>query len=281
MKFKTWLEIVELKNPKGVRKSTIIKDKGTNLAKPSIQFRWKTKLGNDIRLQFDIDGINEYKVVFYVNNTLYDDAASNTNNGRDPEILSGIFYLLMSKADKLGAQKINFRGHQSENDTKIVRGLNFEQYKPKLLELLNQFESVVQNHQVQMVPPSQYRIDLFKKLNRGVPVPTPDFNKNAWQNWIKLTINAVQNNERLIGNINGLKTGIGNGDFSVLHFDFNNLVDTMTNFSNAVESNSPEGWTKTRNRRTAIYTKLVNRYMADKWDVEIRGDWFYLTRKSL
>jgi hypothetical protein len=118
------------------------------------------------------------------------------------------------------------------------------------------------------------------KLNRGQPQPMPDFRKEMWMKWIQAVNDSINKGERITHLIDQLKTGIGIGDFSPLNIDLNPMIAALTDFDNAVISNSPEGWKKTRNRRTAIYTKLVNRYMSDEWDIDISGDWFYLTRKN-
>jgi hypothetical protein len=76
MNFKQFLEIVELKKPSSkVQKKNVIKNPGTNLAHPIIQYQWNTKLGNNIKLQLTPKEDNSYFVVFYVNDTLYDFAS--------------------------------------------------------------------------------------------------------------------------------------------------------------------------------------------------------------
>lgn len=280
MNFRQWLEIVEPYNPSGVRKSNIVKDKGTNRAKEAIQFRWKTKLGNVVKLHFDYDGPNAYTVVFYVNGTLFDNAAVNQNNGRDPEILAGIFYLLKEKANQLKADKLSFRGQDSESDTKTIRNIDPNQYKELALKELNAFSQVINNHQVQMIPPTQSKIDLYKRLNRDDPQPMPDFNKPLWLKWLQNIHNEIKMGNRITNFIDQLKTGMGVSDFKNINVNLKSLIETLTNFDNAVISNSPEGWQRTKNRRTIIYTKLVNRYMSQDWNIEINGNWFYLTRRT-
>jgi len=281
MRFRTWLEVVELSKPHGrVHRSIIVKDKGTNVAKESTQFKWTTALGNVVKLQFDHDGPNSYRVMFYVNDTLFDDAASNQNNGRDPEILSGIFYLLKNKATALGAEQLTFTAHKSDADTKVIRNVDPEQYKRRALYELQQFASQVQNHQVQMVPPSETKINLWRKLKRGEPQPMPDFRQDLWLKWIQSIHSEISQNKPITQFFNQLKTGIGVGDFSAINFSLDKLTSALTDFDNAVASNSTEGWERTRNRRAAVYTKLVNRYLSDDWDIKIDGDWFRLTRKQ-
>jgi hypothetical protein len=283
MKFKAWLEIVEPNKPQSsVRKSNFVQDQGTNVAKPAIRFSWKTQLGNNVKLHFIQEGQDEYEVMFYVNNTLYDDASANTENGRDPEILSGIFYLLKDRADRIGANRLTFRAYESEGDMKTVRGINPDPVQQQALMELQRFHAAVQQYQPRLIPPNQTKIDLWKKLGRGEPNPLYDFDKKIWLNWIPRVAAALQNNERMYGYLNELKTAVGTDKFNMLSHDAARLVEALANFDNAVASNSEEGWQRKRNRRAAIYSKLVNRIMADKWDIEMNslGDRFTLTRKQ-
>jgi len=69
-------------------------------------------------------------------------------------------------------------------------------------------------------------------------------------------------------------------DFDTIGYDIRPLIASLTQYENAISSNSPEGWKKTKNRRTAIYTRLVNKHMSSDWDIEIEGNNFELTRKT-
>lgn len=279
MKFKAWLEIVEPTKPLGkVRKSHFVKDQGTNIAKPAIRFSWITKLGNTVKLHFIKEGENEYEVVFYVNDTLYDDASTNTENGRDPEILSGIFYLLKDRADRIGANRLNFRAYESEGDTKILRGLDPNRYKPKALLELSKFSHAIQSYQPKLIQPSQTKIELWKRLGRGHPEPLYDFSKDVWMRLIPNIEDSINNNKRIDGFINELKIA---EKFKPLNYDVTSLIEALTDFDNALESNSEQGWRRTRNRRASIYSKLINKIMTDEWDIENNGTRFYLTRKSI
>ena len=283
MRFKVWLEIVDPAKPLSrVNRHNIVKDKGTNVAKPAVQFSWRTKLGNMVKLHFTSEGENSYEVVFYVNDTLYDDASANTENTRDPEILSGIFYLLKEKADKLGANELSFRAYESKNDTKTIRGLDSNEPKSQAITELQRLGMAIQQYQPQLVQPNQNKLDLWKKIGRGVPEPTPDFNTNTWMSLVSQLTNAIQSEQRIITYIDQLKTGIGTDKFRVLNYDFGSLLESLTNFDNAVASNSEQGWPRKRNRRAIIYSKIINRTMAGEWDIQTNGssDRFTLTRKQ-
>jgi len=268
------LSLLDLLVPK---KSNIVKDAGTNVSRPAMQFKWTTKLGNEIKLHFDNQGNDAYTVIFYVNDTLFDDAAK-SETGRDPEILSGILYLLKDRSDRIGAKSLNFTGHKSDGDTKLVRGISPEEPKKEALFHLNQFDQAVNQHQVQMIPPSETKLKLWKRLSRDVPTPTPDFNQNRYRKLVDSFGTAVRNNQRIYSLINELKSSEMR-DFDTIGYDIRPLIASLTQYENAISSNSPEGWKKTKNRRTAIYTRLVNKHMSSDWDIEIEGDRFELTRK--
>jgi len=278
MKFRKWFEVVELMKPKGARKSNIVRDAGTNTARGAIQYKWKTQLGSEVKLLFTPEGNDEYTVVFYVNNTLYDDAASNTENGRDPEILSGIFYLLKSKSEVIGAKTLSFRAHQSPGDTKIVRSLNIDLYKQQALTDIFNFSKESSTVVPNVVPPSERSLSLMKKINRPI-LTVYDFEKDRWLNFAKQVKSAIEQNESIYNYVNQLKTGVGVGDFRTLNFDINKLIYSLSNYQNAFMSNTEQGWSKTKNRRAVIYEKLLNRHMSNEWSISVRGDNFLLTKK--
>lgn len=276
IKFQTWLEIVDPIKPFGkVRKSKFIKNQGTNTARPAIRYSWTTKLGNIVTLHFIQKDQDAYEVIFYVNNTMYDDAATNQENGRDPEILSGIIYLIKDRADRIGANKLEFEAYHSDADTKILRGIDSNLYKYKALLELNKFHKIVQAYEPKLIPPTQIKIDLWKRLGRGDPKPLYDISKDMWIRSIRNTEEAIKNNSRIADFIDSLKIN----DFNFLNYDISNLIEVLTNFDNALESNSEQGLRRVKNRRAAIYSKLIDRIMTNDWNIERYGNRFYLTRK--
>jgi hypothetical protein len=289
MRFKLWLEIVELSKPSGkVVKKTIIRDKGTNVAKPVVQFQFTTKLGNVVKLQFEPQGYkNEqgietsYRVIFYVNDVLYDNAPKlgmdlkAEKYNRDTEILPGVFYLLKNKADKMQAQYLTFNAHKSNNDTKTIRNLDIEPYKKAVLEQLTKFIAGIKTVPVTMIKPSAARVALYQKINRPVPDAEPSFNQEAWLNWANKLQVGINSNQPIYEYIEYLQNGIAKMPLNV-----SDLMRSLQGYYNAFVSNTPQGYNRTINRRTSIYTRVVNRYFANDWYIKISGDTFYLTRKD-
>ena len=278
--FKEWLnEVAEPARPPGrVRKANRVKNAGTNTAGKSVQFNWTTQLGNKVSLHFDHNGDDVYEVMFYVNGVLHDDAAK-TEGGRDPEILSGVFYLLKKKAEELGAKELQFRAHVSEGDTRVVRGLDPEKYKPQLLKAIDDLDQVILSYKPQMIPPSQTKLDLWQKLNRGIPEPEADFRPEVWHNWLNKLRKAIQDNQIVDGFVDTIKTVIGTNKFKPLGIDLTSFVTALEDYSNAVLSNTERGWIRRRNRRASIYDTLLKRYFTDSWIIERDGNFFRLFRK--
>lgn len=277
---KTWtqflLEIVELSKPTTrVARSSITKNKGTNTPQPITQFVWRTQMGNVVNLQFEIKGQDTYNVVFYVNNTLYDDTKID-NSKRDPEILSNVFYLLKDKADKLGARVLTFTAYKSEGDTKTIRNVVLQPKIQAANAALNDFDQKLRYHKPTLVPPSELKINLYRKLRRPDPQPEVDFNPQPWLIWVANVRQSIQQGSDLYPYLNELKSGVGSNRFNILG-DLSTLIMTLDDLSNALASHTENGWNRTQNRRLSIYSKLVKKYFSD-WNVNIQGDHFTLSR---
>lgn len=280
MNFKLWLEIVELRKPSGkVVKRSVIKDSGTNVVKKIIQYQYKTKLGNDVKLKFEPMGMEAYNVSFYVNDTLYDyaprlDSQNNPEkSGRDSEILPSVFFLIRDKADKLKAKYLGFSAHASEGDKKVIRNLDVEPYKQEVLKYLDDFVIWLEKYPVKMVEPSDVVMAVNKKLNRPAPMARPNVDKEQWFSFVKEVRSAISDNKNIEKYIDRLLS-------TQLPINVNALAKAMRDFSNAQESNTERGWERNENRRAKVFEKIVRRYFSDKWSVEIRGNSFVLSRKS-
>jgi hypothetical protein len=286
MRFKMWLEVMEPFSPKGVRTRRYVKDQDTIKAQPLVQFQWKTRLGNVVKVQFEEKGDETYNVVFYVNDTLYDDASKVDGSRRDAEILPGVFDIAHKKADQLAIQKLTFKAHQSEGDTKIVKGVEEAPRVQVAIKELSRFEAVLRSHRPQMVPPSASKLALFQKLNKPMPQPEADFDAKPWLN-LAANVQAIIGNPSqqnggyaLIPLIDSLKTTSYMGKFGLIGYDASSLIARLEDVANAQMSNSQSGWRRTENRRAAIYTKLVQKYFGDGWTISIRGDRFEITRNG-
>ena len=220
LNFKLFLnEILDLSIPKA-KKQTIVKDAGTNIARPISQYKFKTELGNEVKLQYEKKDEDSYEIVFYVNNTLYDNSSKSDKADYDPEILGGIFALLARNTIK--AKKLTFRAFSGDKDKRIVRGLPF-QTPDELIQKLNLFLQAVNSHKVVLIHPSDRTIELYKKLNK-IPESKPDFNKEKWQKWIQDVFGKINKRQDISDFLDVLFTGIGCGDFKFFNFNVEQLI---------------------------------------------------------
>lgn len=268
-------EIAELAKPSSkVRRQTIIKDKGTNVARRVIQFQWTTKIGNVIKLMFEPKGDDTYSVMFYVNDVLYDFASQkgefNDVDGkqiffgdmRDVEILGNVFYLMKLKANQLHAKQLTFRAHQGEKDERFVTGLDPEQYKKLIPSLIAQLKRYI--NEPEFIPPNNTIIGLYKKLNKPIPDQVP----HKVHSLLKSIEEKVNNNEEIDDLIYSLDNQYPNHE----------LVQVLKKYNNAIKSNTPIGLIIKRNRRKNVYKRILERYFTGEWHISIKDDYFELTR---
>lgn len=283
LEFKKWIlnEIVELKKPTNpIKKRNFIKNAGTNRPTPSIEYKFITKLGNEVKIHFDINGDDEYRVIFYVNNTLFSDSSKKEGIDRDPEILAGVFNTVKEKAKKLGAKKLRFEAHKNKEDDKIVKNIKIEPLKEKLLYDLKLLYQNLSNHKVTMIPPSERQIELAKKFNRQIG-PKPDVDVENLTKELNNVISAVSqtNNENKFEALN--KIGMFSDNIISNIYPNSQIVkQSLSNFRNAIMSHSEQGFTVVKNKRKNIYEKLIQRYFLDEWNYEISYNHFTLTRKQ-
>lgn len=286
MDFKQWIynEIAELAKPVNkVTRRNVIKNPGSNTAHEVIQYSFRTKIGNVVKIQLTPKDDQRYDVVFYVNDTM-DDSASVQKGTRDPEILSGVFHTLLNKADKLNANALSFTAISSPNDNKIARNLDYEQLKPQVMHYLEALLAALKSYIVKLIPPDELRINLWAKLGRGVPPPRKDINTEYWITRIQELKQYINTDQRIDQFIHEFEAAAlhgknSEGNLQLLNFDLNSFVNSLKKLNLGLQSRSPEGVSITVNRRAEIYKRLVYRYFADKWNIHIDNNYFTLTRK--
>ena len=151
---------------------------------------------------------------------------------------------------------------------------------PDLLNEINKLRQVMIQQEVKSIPPSEARIALWKKLNRGFPENTTNFKKDNWLKWLGEMETAVKESKNVITFIDAIKTSLGvNGELATLNYNFDSLIAKLQAFDNAIQSHSETGWRRTINRRAVIFRHILDRYFADEWDIQSTGDHFDLTRR--
>lgn len=288
MRFKKWFiltEIAEPSRPSGnVSRHKITKDRGTYKQRGVLEFRFKTTLDNDIKLHFEKlrDEEDGYDIMFYVNDTQFDTASGSQ---RDSEILGNILWLIKKKADLLKANILTFTAQKGDGDTRIIRGLDINLYKPNALLELDKMRKMISNHQVQMLKKDAA---LYIKLNRPVPPDYPDVDKEKYFKILseyEFIINSIatHSNKQITTPYLPLQDLLNNTihlfeQLDVFGINSKKFIDSMKLLSDAEESNTESGLRKHRNRREFVWEKLVKKHLSD-WIVDKQGTKFKLTRK--
>lgn len=270
--FKVFLnEIAEPAKPSNkVSRSTITKDGGTWKERPVTQFKFQTSTGNEVKIHFEKIEENSYDVMFYVNDTQYDNAG--VNAARDPEILANVLWVIRQKCDQLKVKKLSFTAQTGERDIKNIRNLDVSKYKLAFLQQLEKLKFDLGNYQPKLIEPNA---SLYAKLNRPVPPARPDVDKSLLQ----VIFNKI---EQLLASGESLEDLLNNTyhrfeELQKFGFDVGDFLTSFRNLSNAIESNSPAGWNRRVNRREVVWQRLVTKYFPD-WHLSKQGTKFELTR---
>ena len=295
MNFKEWLlnETIDLIKPRKTTKRSIIKNKGTNTAKEIIQYQFVTPIGNDVKVHFIPQDKDSYEIQFYVNDKMYDNASEKENAIRDPHVLSGVLYIMKNKAKQLKAQELSLTAQTGTGDYKTVRNIPIEPRIDKALTIINNFIQKLQSYPVQMIPPSEFTIELAKKFKKpNLLEPKPDIEiKRYLPSAIRIK-NDLENNptnliipDNIIGQDNSATTLIDNllilrDDMQKLNVDGKEIVDSIKDVQNALKSQQESGWLRKINRREKIYERLINQHFTDEWNINKTGTTFRLTKKE-
>jgi len=131
-------EVSEPLKPRGARKFKRRLNEGGNTESEVFGKRFKTSTGNVVEVIFIPESDNWYEVVFTVNNSYDDDAT--LGKARDPEIFSGVLYLMRQMADENGIDKIQIRPREGKGDKRIVKGLSTEDVHQAVVDELSKYE---------------------------------------------------------------------------------------------------------------------------------------------
>ncbi len=290
-------EGIEPRKPLGkITKKKVVKNRGMVNQKSLDQIEFTTTDGNNVKVQFQIkdeDGKKTGDVVFYVNDTL-DDRGGRKDGSVDPEIFGGVLWVVDVYSDRMGLDKLTFSAWSGAGDTKIVRGLNLEKPREVALNGLKAYRQEVGNYKAKVIPPTQRRIELAKKLGRE-PTVVYDVNVEHLQRIMgEITYDIEDRNVAAIMPFEeevykSRDTGEGGGGM----FDFQTptklediipgcmeLLQTLKKYNVARMSQSEGGASVTRNRRQDLYKRLMDKFFSDKWSMTQKRDSFELTRKK-
>jgi hypothetical protein len=273
-------EGIEPKKPSGgVRKKRVIKNRGMVTQKELEQVQFITKEGNDVKVQFQVnDGVGD--VVFYVNDTL-DDYGGREDGSVDPEIMSGVLWIIDTYADRMGLKVLTFRAWSGKGDTKIVRGLEVAEVAKVAEGVISDYIERVRSYDAKVIPPSERRIEFAKKFGR------------------ELVVLYDVNVGKLVSILNDMMKELKGGNIVTTYFFEEEIyltregnvkledkipgaMDTLEKvkmYNMAKESHTEVGAVVTKNRRQGLYKRLIDKFFSNKWSVKQTRDSFELTRK--
>jgi hypothetical protein len=264
------VESFEPTKPSGKITSKTTKKAGVQGSEtPRLIKQFKTQKGNDVKVVFDKDlgGEKDWTVIFYVNDTLSDNAKSEV----DPEILKGVLWIMLDWAKKGKVNTYEFSAWKGEGDTKIVKNMNIEKPIEELLNWVNEKEKIVKNYEVTYKPYSNNVKKILKKKGRSeeyINKGQPSLNK---ENILKAFSDIKEDPESPINRMN-FRDSV-QGDIKTYEFLGKSPIEKL---DNAIRSHSDSGVPINKNRRKSLYNKLIKRYLSDVFNVSTHGDSFTL-----
>ena len=288
-------EGIEPRKPLGkLVKKKVVKNRGMINQKSLDQIEFDTTDGNNVKVQFQIrDGIGD--VVFYVNDTL-DDLGGRKDGSVDPEILSGVLWVVDVYADKLGLQGITFSAWAGKGDTKVVRGLDVSKPLEMAKKAVSDYLNDVKAYKANIIPPSERRIALAKKLGRE-PAVVYDVNVGKLSGILEEMLEDLENESivrtHFFEEEIHLSRDVGGGltdnlldmnPYTKLEDLIPGALDTLSvvrKYNVAKMSHTEDGASVTRNRRQDLYKRLMDKFFSDKWSVSQERDSFTLARKEV
>jgi hypothetical protein len=233
--------------------------------------RFKTQKGNDVKVVLDKDlGTNEdFTVIFYVNDTLADDAKT----GNDPEILRGVLWILRDWAKKGKVNTYEFSAWKGEGDRKRVSNLDTDRTFQKLLPWLDEAEKKIKNYEVKYTPWSDHMKKYIKKnrdwSDERIAQGQPDVKKDEF---LKL-LDSVRENPEDMGVLSDLNSAVRN---TIKVYEYLGKPKELDEHIFAVRSHSPGGIISDTNRRQRVYEKLMKKHMSDMFIIKQDGSNFTL-----
>lgn len=270
-------ETVEPAKPSNkITQSRIIKNKGTIQQKELIQYKFITKNNNEVKVQLSEQDDNTADVVFYVNDTLDDGSSTN----RDPEILNGVLWIMKEIPKRYNFNTITFSAWSGKGDNKIIKNLPINEPKQQFLKSFDTFFKAIKNFKPTEIPPSQTRIDLAKKFDKPL-TPLYDINKD----YVILLLNDL--NEYMKTDNTLIKDIISKLHYLSQHKDspinklpgYEDLIKYGKTYSDAILSNTDYGLPQTHNRRQSLYSKILNKFFNNDWNISQNNSSFTMTKK--
>lgn len=268
--------VAPIKPSSKIIKSDIVKNKNMINQKQLIQYKFDTKNGNNVKVQFTKPIENKSDVVFYVNDTL-DDGSSGE---RDEEILNGVLWILKNIPNKLHLNTITFSAWSGKGDTKILKNIPIKDRKENFITHLKIFENALNKFEPNPIPHSQLRIDLSKKLNKPL-IQLYNVDKEYILKILQDIHMHMKTDDTLIkGDIDKLNELFYNNDTFKSLNNIENLIKSGFEYAKSILSNTEFGAIETKNRRQSLYHKILNKYFNSEWHIEQSGPNFTITKRQ-
>lgn len=278
-------ELIEPKAPGNLKKSTITKA-GTQGSPVKInQRQFTTSKGNVVKVHFKPfieDNLKAVDVSFFVNDTMDDEASGQ----RDSEILPQVLHTVLAYAKTSKVQRITFSAVAGSGDTKTKFNIPLDRHVASLKSAIAAFYKKL--IEIEITPEMEKdELDRVNAIYAKVGKPLKTSATVMFKDELIAVLKQIMD---FIDNLTPSETS-GN-EFNALYQEFMKYIKRTDNwpefrallkeFSNmtaVLYSYTKHGAMISKNRRLDLYTKMVQRYFANDWDISITGTSFGLTRK--
>lgn len=284
-------EILAPRKPDKVGSSTFSKS-GVQGSKERIAQRaFTTSNGNVVKVHFAPrmeDGEKSTNIVFYVNDTLSDNSSViGKDQNTDFEILSGVLHIVLSYLDKAKLNHCSFEAFAGEGDTKTKFNIPMDKYTNRVSSATDAFYSKLVS--IVITPEmTQAALDkrniLMTKLNKPLVTDVVVIYKDELLQLLSQVKKFIEKGQLSVDDISQfdqLYYSIQRHNIRVETWpEYLELMKAMDGLRTALTSHSSGGVKVTKNRRFEIYSKMLNKYFANEWDIETYHTTFNLTRKN-
>jgi hypothetical protein len=284
-------ELLEPRKPGSAVKSSTVSVSGAQGSVSKIsQQKFTTSKGNVVKVWFKPtqadDGNPSVEISFYVNDTLYDKSSTEGKDiANDFEILSGVGYLVNNTLNRKKLNHCTFLAYSGDRDTRTKFNIPPDKYLVNVNHLLKTLHDQIANFNPtpdQLAAELERRNTLLARLNRPLETSVNMVDPNLANALSQMHAFINQPfDETSLERYSKLLTAI---EHSSSHYVYNNtsfpkVINDLHEFKLIVRSYSKHGAEITSNRRASVYSKLIQKFFSDNWNIETQGAHFTLTRK--
>jgi len=269
------LSIIESVNPvmpKGVKYKSKIINRGTNTAFENKYASFVTKSGNKVNVN-----LFSGELSFDVN-----DSRKESDRDRDVDILPNVLAVATKMLDKYKINDLKISADTDEGDYSYVKDLPYKEIEDKLTNTLRSTLEYLDTLDFSHIQPTENQINFAKKFNKPIEV-------DSFLRWSKRGLQWALDNMDDVENVKLLYDRLYNIQDDLLRSgvnknEINNILNLSKSYVRAKLSNiDKDGFKDYRNRRYAIYKRLVPKYFGNDWEVSFDDIYhiIHLHRKSM